>query len=61
MRWIVPPGPVAVAVNVSDVFVSMETLPLRATVPTPVSMLTLVAFVVLHVSVAEAPGATLSG
>ena len=61
MRWIAPPGPVAVAVNVSEVFASMETLPLRATVPTPLSMLTLVAFVVLHVSVAEAPGATLSG
>ena len=57
----VPPGPVAVAVNCCEVFAVIVIEPVGATLPMPLSIVTVVALVELQVRVADPPSATLSG
>src|SRR5258708_25014039 len=58
---LVPPLPVAVSVYVVVVCGVTETEPLVGRAPRPVSMVTVVAFVVVHVSVEDLPSAMLMG
>lgn len=58
---IVPPGPVAVAVNVCEALAVIVSDPAAATFPTPLLIVTVVAFVELQVRIADPPCGTLSG
>ena len=58
---VVPPGPVAVAVNDWEALATIESEPLGATLPIPLLIVTVVALVELQVRVADPPCGTLSG